>query len=78
VFYNVVFGKMIKVDSSPIPAEKNAGDSQEISQRFREIVYALHCLDERAYCEVPAVAITGAGKLSLAGEIRTTTAYMYP
>jgi len=61
VFDNVVFGEAIKIDSSSIPAEKNTEDSQEIRQRFCEVVDALDRLDESMYCEVPAVTVTGAG-----------------
>jgi len=58
VFDNVVFGEAIKVDSSTVPAEKNSGKSQEISQWFCEIIYASDCLDEGVYREIPAVTIT--------------------
>lgn len=58
MFDNVVSGEAIKVDSLTVPAEKNAGESQEISQRFREIIYVLDCLDEGLYCEILAVTIT--------------------
>jgi len=58
VFYNVVFGKLIKIDSSSVTTEQNAGDGQEISQWFREVVYALYCLDESVGCEFPAITIT--------------------
>lgn len=61
VFYDIVPGEMIEVDSSSIPAEENAGEGQEISQRFREVVHTLHCLDEGVYCEVPAITIAGTG-----------------
>ena len=60
MFYYIVFGEAIKVDSSSIPAEKNAGEGQKIGQWFREVVYALYCLDESVYREVPAVAIANA------------------
>ena len=65
VFNDVVFGEVIKIDSSSVPAEENAGKGQEISQRFREVVYALHCLDEGVHSEVPAVAITGSSQPSV-------------
>lgn len=59
MFYHVVFRETVKVKSSSIPAEKYTRKSQEISQRFREVVYVLYRLDEDVYCEIPAVAITG-------------------
>ena len=61
MFDNVVFGETIEVDSSTVPAEKNAGESQEISKRLCEIVYTLDCLDESVYCKIPAVTITDTG-----------------
>jgi hypothetical protein len=79
VFDNVVFGETIKVDSSTIPAEKNAAESQEISQRFCEVIYTLDCLDEGVYGEIPAITITGTSySQSLASGIKGITAYMYP
>lgn len=64
MFDDVVFGETIEVDGSTIAAEKNASDGQEISQRFCEIVYALHYFDQGVYREVPAVTITRVGYLS--------------
>ena len=64
VFDDVVFGETIEVDSSTVPTEKNASESQEISQRFCEMVYTMHRLDQGVYREVPAVTITGTGYLS--------------
>ena len=52
---------MAKADSPTVPTEKNARESQKISQRFCEIIYALYCLDESVYYEVPAVTIAGTG-----------------
>ena len=57
MFDDVVFGETIKVDSSPIPAEKDSREGQEIGQRFSEMIHALHCLDENVDCEVSAVTI---------------------
>ena len=58
MFDNVMFDETIKVDSSTVPAEKNAGESHKISQRFCEIIYTLDCLDEGVYREIPAITVT--------------------
>jgi len=57
VFYGVVFGEMIKVDSSPVAAKEDSSEGQEISQRFGEMIYVLDRVDESADREVFAVAI---------------------
>lgn len=59
MFDNVVFGETIEVDSSTVPAEKNAGKNQQVSQRFCEIICTLDCFDEGVYREIPAITITG-------------------
>jgi len=61
VFNNVVFGEAIEIDGSPVSAEENTRDGQEIGQRFCEVVHPLYRLDKSVYCEVPAFTITGAG-----------------